>query len=680
MRHPLKKIYIPAILIAAFCIAFFVRGAFRQTENGAGIAADKQSGSYTDNSAGGSEDDSFRSFTDDSASGSADESFRSFTDEWFRQEVSANPLTLRYMLKDPGAYGVAEYSTDLGVYSEENFRISAALAENISAVLNEFDETALSTENRLTRDVLLDALQNTIEAAEFPYYEEPLRPTTGIQSELPILLAEYSFSDTQDIRDYLEILESIPAWFDSICVYEREKQEQGLFMSDAAAETVIAQCEDFAAAGNDNYLIYSFEERTDSLNGLSENDRTAYKNQNQAIVTQQVLPAFREIADTLTALMEGASAADASFSIETENTDSETKESPASGSSTAAEDPAEISGSSPGSPDSSGGNRNGLYYLPLGTEYYALLVRQSTGSPDSVNTLKQRVAAQRSADLAEIAALLEEYPGLETDYLSAAAPCETPEEMLELLRTQTAGDFPAADGCGYTVKYVDAAMEDYLAPAFYLTSPLDDFSENSIYINSKNGYDGIRLFTTLAHEGFPGHLYQNAYFNSTNPSPVRALFGPAGYSEGWATYAELLSCGYAGLSDETAGFLALEQSAVLSLYATADLYIHSEGWTFADTLDFFSDYGFTGEETIREIYDLITAEPAHYLKYYIGYIEFLDLKEYAKELYGAGYTDFAFHRAVLTMGPAPFGILENYLDDYYEISVAASSSPDVSPD
>ncbi|MCD7982223.1 MAG: DUF885 domain-containing protein [Clostridiales bacterium] len=570
-----------------------------------------------------------------SATGStADVQFTDYTTALFRQEVSASPLTLHYTLKSPEAYGITEYSTDPGTYSENNFRISAALAENVTAALLAFDPDSLSTENRLTLDVLLDAMRETADAASFPYYEEPLRPSTGIQAELPILLAEYTFSDEQDVNDYLEILSGIPAYLDSICVYEREKQEQDLFMAGFAAEAVISQCEDFAASGEDNYLIYTFEERTDDLEGLTENEKTAYQEQNQAIVSQRILPAYQEIADTLRELNDMANASD---SVDSDGTDG----------------------------SDSGDSNAGLSSLPLGTEYYAYLVQRDTGSADSVRVLKKRVANQRASDLLEIAALLEEYPELESELLRIDAPCDTPEEMLELLRTQIAGDFPAADDCRYTVKYADAAMEDYLAPAFYLTSPLDDFSENSIYINRGNGYEGIRLFTTLAHEGYPGHLYQNAYFNSTDPDPIRALFGPAGYAEGWATYAELLSYRYVGLSDELAELLALEQSATLSLYATADLYIHSEGWTCADTLEFFAGYGFSDEEAIREIFELIAAEPAHYLKYYIGYIEFLDLKEYAKELYGKDYTDLAFHRAVLEMGSAPFDILTEYLADYY---------------
>lgn len=238
--------------------------------------------------------------------------------------------------------------------------------------------------------------------------------------------------------------------------------------------------------------------------------------------------------------------------------------------------------------------------------------------------------------------------------------------MLEHLNHEIQEDFPTVENCSCTIKYVDEAMEDYMAPAFYLTSPLDHFTENSIYINRGSGYEGLQLFTTLAHEGYPGHLYQNAAFCSTAPSPIRALLGPAGYAEGWATYVEMLSYHYAGLSDELADVLALEQSAILSLYASADMGIHYDGWSFDQTWDFFSGYGFSDEAVIREIFELITAEPAHYLKYYIGYMEFLSLKDYAEEIMGEAYTDPGFHQTVLKMGPCTFPLLKKYFAEFYE--------------
>lgn len=126
--------------------------------------------------------------------------------------------------------------------------------------------------------------------------------------------------------------------------------------------------------------------------------------------------------------------------------------------------------------------------------------------------------------------------------------------------------------------------------------------------------------------------------------PVRFLLNYPGYVEGWATYVEMISYHYAGLDDDLASLLSLNQSALLSLYASTDLGIHYDGWSFSDTTAFWKDFGITDQTALREIYELIVEEPAHYLKYYVGYMEFVDLKEKAQETYGSAYSDIAFIR------------------------------------
>lgn len=245
------------------------------------------------------DEDTFLSEAEDVQVLTADEEFETYMDDLFRQEISASALSLHYTLEHPENYDILEYNTDLGEYSAETFRISAALAESIRSYLECFDKDLLSVENQLTLEILENALETTITAASFPYYEEPLRPSTGIQAELPILLAEYTFQDSQDVNTYLEILSSIPTYFDSICQYEREKYDRGFFMSDFAADTIISQCRDFAASADSNYLIYTFDEKIDGLTDITKNEAAAYKNQNLAIVSGKVLPSFQNIADTL---------------------------------------------------------------------------------------------------------------------------------------------------------------------------------------------------------------------------------------------------------------------------------------------------------------------------------------------------------------------------------------------
>ena len=542
-----------------------------------------------------------------------DADFENYIAELFRQEASASLLNLHYTLENPQAYQITEYQTSLGNYTAASPSLAAASAENILSALRQFDTNSLTPLNRQTLEILKDSMKLTIAGGNFEYYDEPLTPTTGLQSQIPILLAEYTFQSRQDVSDYLNLLADLPRYFAQICDYEREKAAADRFMPAYTAQTIIDQCRDFVSNPDEHYLVTTFNQKTDALSDISKNERRSYQKQNLSILKKQVFPAFTKLADTLSELQD--------TSI----------------------------------------NEAGLCHFPEGTEYYEYLVRCATGSDDSVPSLQKRTAAQRKADLLQVSELLNAHPELGTELENCAIATQSPEEMLTVLRQAISAEFPEVPECNVTVKYVDAAMEDYLSPAFYLTSPLDHLTENSIYINQKNGYEGLRLFTTLAHEGFPGHLYQNVYFHSVCDLPIRSLLNYPGYTEGWATFVELHSYSYAGLSEAAASLCAANQAAILSLYATADMGIHYDGWTLDDTATFFAAYGFSDEETIRDIFELIVGEPANYLKYYIGYLEFHDLQEDMKKQNPDSYTDSDFYEKVLRIGPAPFGVLREYV-------------------
>ena len=548
-----------------------------------------------------------------STSNDVNTDFENYIAELFRHEASASLLNLHYTRENPQAYQITEYQTSLGNYSAASPALAAASAENVLSALHQFDAQNLTTLNRQTLEILTDSMNLTVAGGNFKYYDEPLTPTTGLQSQIPILLAEYTFQSKQDVSDYLELLTDLPRYFAQICDYEREKAAADRFMPSYTAQTIIDQCRDFVSNPEEHYLVTTFNQKISALSGISKNERRSYQKQNLSILKKQVFPAFTQLADTLSELEDSTI------------------------------------------------NEAGLCHFPEGREYYEYLVRCATGSSDSVASLEKRTTDQRKEDLLLISQLLEQNPDLTTELENCAVAPQSPEEMLTTLRQAISAEFPEVPECNVTVKYVDAAMEDYLSPAFYLTSPLDHLTENSIYINQKNGYEGLRLFTTLAHEGFPGHLFQNVYFHSICDLPIRSLLGYPGYTEGWATFVELHSYTYAGLSEDAASLCAANQAAILSLYATADMGIHYEGWTLDDTATFFGTYGFTDEETIRDIFELIVGEPANYLKYYIGYLEFHDLQADMKKQNPDTYTDSDFYKKVLDIGPAPFGVLREYV-------------------
>jgi uncharacterized protein (DUF885 family) len=218
------------------------------------------------------------------------------------------------------------------------------------------------------------------------------------------------------------------------------------------------------------------------------------------------------------------------------------------------------------------------------------------------------------------------------------------------------------------IRTVHESMEDYLSPAFYLTPPLDTQTPNVIYINEKNDASGLELFTTLAHEGFPGHLYQTVSFARSNSSPIRHLLATDGYTEGWATYIESWAAKQcAGLiEDPAAADIAtlywLNRSVNLCIYSLMDLGIHYHGWDSSAAGNFLAAFGIGDEALVQEIYQYIVETPGNYLKYYLGCLNFMDLKDAQEEKQGTAFSLQAFHQKVLSIGPVPFPVLEKYID------------------
>lgn len=578
--------------------------------------------------ASGARDDSASSgFSDSQPSGlSSDKSaedFDSFLEAFFRSEVQSNTINLHFTLSNPENYGITETPITLGVISDEAVQKSHASLENTISALESYSYDSLSPKQQLTYDILCDYLQTELSASDLTLYDEILRPSTGIQAQLPVLYEEYRFYDKQDIEDYLALIALTDDYFSQIIDFEKEKAHAGLFMSDFACDTIISQCETFAANPDSHYLILTFNHKVDAMTELTDSEREQYKEKNAALVKEHILPAYENLASALTELL------------------------------------------------GSGKNDQGLCYFPDGKEFYEYLVYHNTGSSSDAKELETRISETRTADLTEAALLLAEHPELKSAGNDATLSGMDCIATLNVLQDAMLEDFPAAPDTEFTVSYIDECMEDYMAPAFYITAPIDNYEKNSIFINASTDSTSMRYFTTLAHEGFPGHLYQTVMSYEAGLPPVRSILNFPGYVEGWATYVEMISYEYAGLDENLAKLLSLNQSALLSLYASTDLGIHYDGWSFSDTVAFWKDYGITDQEALCEIYELIVEEPAHYLKYYVGYMEFRDLKEKAQETYGSAYSDIAFHKAVLEIGPAPFAIVEKYLDDYYMTGEAA---------
>ena len=543
--------------------------------------------------------------------GDQNEKFEEYTQEVFCNEVSSNTINLHYTLKNPEDYGITDYEVSLGSFESDPDMIKVS-AENMRQSLQEFSYEGLNLQNRITFDILEYQVKSAEKNADYVLYEEPLGLVSGVQTQFPVVMSEYRFYDRQDVETYLELLEMTGEYFDSLIKFEREKADAGLFMADYALDTVLEQCRAFLDMGDGNYLYSTFADRIGDVKKLTKEEKSNYIQDNALAVSDYVFPAYEKLISSLEELR------------------------------------------------GSGENEKGLVNLPDGADYYELVVRRSTGSERSVEEMEDLTRRQITDDLEA----MEQVLGITTEEAQEAATSMTQDSAgltLSKLQDGIKEAFPEAPDTALEVKYVPEEMEEHLSPAFYMIPAIDNTGENVIYINRAHMNDDLTLFTTLAHEGYPGHLYQTIYYESTDPDPVRSVMDFDGYVEGWATYAEMGSYYLTPLSREQAVLLQKNSSIILGLYALADMGIHYEGWSRMDTVAFFSNYGITDSETIERIYELIIGSPGNYLKYYIGYVEFLELKKDWAEEKGTGFSQKEFHEAVLKVGPAPFDIVEKYM-------------------
>ena len=567
-------------------------------------------------------------------------------------ELSGNTINLHYTLAYPENYGL---SADPILPSSFTDGDTKAQVMEWQRRLSRIDPQKLDQQDRYAHLLFDRFLALTLEGADFTYYADPLSPSSGMVSGLPVLLADYTFRTKKDVEDYLGILEQTGIYFDALIRYEQEKSSAGLFMSDTSADNVIEQCDSIMdpVLLNDgsHFLQQTFTERLDGLVSdriITEEEKQQYIDKNNLLLTTVMAPAYERVGDAILVLK------------------------------------------------GTGTNPYGLCYYPEGKEYYTYLLAQTTGSSRSIPEIRRLLEKDYQKNFHALRDLVKNHPGLlkvssEDFSLTSAGASDTLYELstaiLADLQKQMEPDFPKLacisenkDGreeevesnpISCQLKMVSPSMEAYSSPAYYLTPPIDDLQHNTIYLNEPNITDNLTLYTTLAHEGYPGHLYQTvysqSYFNRQNAPTIRSLLHYGGFVEGWAVYVENLSYGYAAQltkNEETAAYIEacrLNRNLHLCLYSYMDIAIHYDGATPEQIGRFLENLGLGQHTNAETIYEYLVEEPCNYLKYYLGYLEFLSLKQQTKELWGRDYSDYQFHKFVLEAGPSDFHSLAELL-------------------
>lgn len=549
------------------------------------------------------------------------ENFDQMMEDLFLREVDNSLITLHYTLADPAAFGITDYDRTLGSYTVDDSKNAIKDAKALKVQLDQIDKRFLREDQILTHEILSSYLHTTLSSEGMELYDQPLSSSLGIQAQLPMLLSEYGFYTRQDVEDYLSLLSSIDLYYNSIAAYEKERAEKGLGLCDVSLDRIIQSCNTYLVDADHSFMSETFAQRLNQVEGLTQEEKDAYIARNRVAIDEHFVPAYQGLIHSLTALK------------------------------------------------GTGSNDKGLSYYPEGKEYYQYLVNSYTGTsyPD-IPSLKTAVGVQMLNDLTAMDQLLKENPGLAKEMYTYSFSLTDPSQIMENLREQCRKDFPSINEYVCNIKNVPAALESTLSPAFYLTVPIDRPQDNSIYINNGSTSTNKNLFSTLAHEGYPGHMYQTLYFNSRDTANIRKLLDFSSYSEGWATYVEYYSYGLDnGLNPNLGALLRHNSSFTLALYAMLDLSIHYEGWDLNQTAEYLNQYfRISDESVISTIYYDIVENPANYLKYYVGYLEILNMQTEAKKALGDNYQEKEFNSFFLDIGPAPFRVIRPYFNQWLE--------------
>lgn len=544
--------------------------------------------------------------------------FSEMEEQLFQEQVSSCQLDFHYLLRHPENYGISAAEHSFAPVSLEAMQENRQIRHDLRQKLDTFTPELLTEQQKITLHILNSFLNTESLSEGLELYYQPLSPTLGIQAQLPVLLCEYAFYEKKDVEEYLSLLENIDEYYQEILSFEQEKAKAGLMMSDSSIDHVIESCESYLLIPGNNFLTDSFNQKIDQLSQLTDEEKIAYKERNNQLLEESFVPAYQTLIDGMTALK------------------------------------------------GTGTNDLGMCGYPDGKKYYKYLVYSNTGtSYSSVEELIAAVEKTITKKLKETSSILKEHPELENQLDTYHFRQTEPVSMLEELKTMTAKDFPALPECSYTLKAVPKALELSLSPAFYLTSPIDDVQNNIIYINHNPQYTSESLYPTIAHEGYPGHLYQNVYFHSSDVSNLRKILSFSGYSEGWAAYVEHLSYTLDnGLDSNLGKLLSSNSMATLGIHAYLDLAVNYLGWDLEKVSKYLSQFYSDPAPVSKAMYETMVENPANYLSYFVGAMEIQNMRQKAEKSLGDDFDPTEFHRFILDMGNAPYDVIQPYFTSW----------------
>lgn len=548
------------------------------------------------------------------------EAFEAFLNEEFQNAFEDNLLTLHYTLKNPAGYGIEKpekaFPAITENYSDDCKEELLETQRNLSTI----DANNLSEHQQILYQTVEKYVNQQLALLDYPQFLHLLGASSGLSSNLPLTLSEYTFDTEEDIKDYLSILTQIPTLFIEAFALEKNQADAGYSLCDFEIADTIAQIDHFLTVTEENLLITTFESRIDSLSGLSADQITSYKKNNAHLIQTVVIPAFTTLKENLTLLKEDAPAG------------------------------------------------SGLAAMENGASYYETLIQSKTMSDRSMNTLIKTLEKRMSEIVSRIDQVRKTSPKAYEIFVSTDSyNDDTPEDMLSYLENTIQKDFPSLSGVIYKAEPIPEALKNNTTAAYYMVPPLDSTEENRIYYR-ETATGSASLFMTLAHEGYPGHLYQQNYFLQQGLSPIFYVLSITGYKEAWAFLAANDAADYftygsydQDYHEELTELYRCNDEFSYCISSLIDLYVNYKNYDETAVGKVLEKYGLDNTSK-KAFYEYAIEEPGAYLQYYVGYLELINIRQKAEKELGKEFNKKDFYEKVLSFGPCYLSTLGECMD------------------
>lgn len=559
-------------------------------------------------------------------SGEEQKKFDEFMKQEFVESMEQSYPNTHIILENPKDYGVDTSKTKVQIDKELNettMKENKELNEKSAKAFKEFDRDTLSDEQKETYDIYSYMLDYTTEMndSKFDYMSMPLESMTGMHTQLPTLFSDWTLRNEQDVKDVITLMKSVRPYMDSILAYTKKQEEKGTLMLDI--KSVKEYCEKVVKEDVNSSVLTGLNESIDNLK-LGDDKTKQYKAELKKAFQEYFLPAYSDIIKTMKEL------------------------------------------------DSSKNNTLGLSHMKNGKEYYELLFKQATGTDKSIEDIKKELNSMSRSSLLAVQSVISKNKNLYDEYVNGKIKTKYKdfESMLKDLDKDIKDDFPSVGTLNYRIRPIGEDLASGGVAAYFNIPALDGTTPKQIRVNMMEDaldVQSLETFSTVAHEGIPGHMYQIAYAYKNVKDPWRnSMTSFLGYTEGYATYTELYALKY--LDGVSADAVKLQQNMVVyqdCLIALADIGIHYEGWTKEDLSNFLEENGL-GVSDVSDFYNQLQANPTAFLSYYVGYVQIANLKKDAQEELKDKFNDRDFHEAILKSGAAPFHVVEENVKDYIE--------------